>query len=204
MKFWCTHRDLGLLDLPDLPLGRRNRAGGLRGETGGIVKTLLSVEAGFHHHLPLTYSGKASHSPLSLSLSHCLSLHARKLPSVSQATTEWVEWSCAACVVVRGGWGRRSGVGGGVGGSVTKSSLRLSCCHTSFKVWRLRGDGCCLSGGLHHPPHPHTSTPHPCREREGGGEKDQWRGIKESKKRRWRKGDLFTWSPPHLPPQRGW
>lgn len=67
-----THSDLGLLDLLDLPLGRRNGAGGLRGETGRIVKTLLSVKAGFHHHpshlLLLLYSGKASLSPL-LSLS---------------------------------------------------------------------------------------------------------------------------------------
>lgn len=69
IKFLSTHSDLGLLDLLDLPLGRRNRAGGLRGETGGIVKTLLSVKAGFHHHpshlLLLLYSGKASLSPLS-------------------------------------------------------------------------------------------------------------------------------------------
>lgn len=51
-----THSDLGLLDLLDLPLGRRNRAGGLRGETGGIIKTLLSVKARLHHHLPLASS----------------------------------------------------------------------------------------------------------------------------------------------------
>lgn len=48
----ATHRGLGLLDLLDLPPGRRHRAGGLRGETGGVVKTLLGVKARLHHHPP--------------------------------------------------------------------------------------------------------------------------------------------------------
>ena len=118
MKFWCTHRDLGLLDLPDLPLGRRNRAGGLRGETGGIVKTLLSVEAGFHHHLPLTYSGKASHSPLSLSLSFSL-LSLTVFPSTQGSCLQShklqpSEWSGAA-LHVWWWWGEGGGEAGGVG-----------------------------------------------------------------------------------------
>lgn len=52
-----THRDLGLLDLLDLPPGGGQRAGGLWGETRGIVKTLLGVKARLHHHhLPLATS----------------------------------------------------------------------------------------------------------------------------------------------------
>lgn len=80
----ATHRGLGLLDLLDLPPGRRHRAGGLRGETGGVVKTLLGVKARLHHHPPpplsvsrrcstlgLFFPLKKKGTALSLSLSLC-------------------------------------------------------------------------------------------------------------------------------------
>lgn len=148
IKFLSTHSDLGLLDLLDLPLGGRNGAGGLRGETGGIVKTLLSVKAGFHHYpshlLLLLYSGKASLSPLSFLFpcAHRCCLQPREPRSVWRGVAlQEGEGGREGGVCCCGGEGSvRGSVGGGVGGiggdcgSVTKSSLQLSRCHTSFKV----------------------------------------------------------------------